>query len=148
MLYREYAKPDDQTKGGVGRRGRNRAAKEVSDDIGFDAGELESTGEKDGAGWRVRLADAREITLNALDEIAPREMALAALFDDDLGDARLYRRGEERWSASTAAPMWPERLLASLDEGSRGVYGAKAVTCVDGSYFLELMERLSLCFPA
>ena len=147
MLYREYAKPDDQTKGGVGRRGRNRAAKEVSDDIGFDAGELESTGEKDGAGWRVRLADAREITLNALDEIAPREMALAALFDDDLGDARLYRRGEERWAASTAAPMWPERLLASLDEGGGGVYGANAVTCVDGSYFLELMELSAFPTP-
>ena len=147
VLYRECDKADEQPKGGVGRRGRNRAAKEVSDDVGFDAGELESTGEGDGPGWRVRLANSQEITLNALKEMTPRDMALAALFDDDFGDARLYRRGEERWTASTAAPKWPEELLASLDERGAGVHGANAVTCVDGSYFLELMELSAFPTP-
>ena len=93
----------------------------------------------------------RVVTLDALDNLTGEEMTQLALFDDDLGEQRLYRRtdvveGRQQWSAATAAPRWPEKLLARLNSRG-GVSGDETVVCVDGRYFVDLIELSAFPTP-
>ena len=105
----------------------------------------------------------RVVSLDALDGVRGEQLMRLARFDDDLGDDRLYRRSPPdppdsasgpagdpstapTWSAARAAPRWPAEVLATLD-ATGGAYGDDALVCVDGGYFVELIELSAFPTP-
>jgi hypothetical protein len=114
--------------------------------VGSTESDGDGGGGGDGGGTQQQQ---RVIVLAPLAHLSGADMAQLALFDDDLGARRLYHAEPHpaaAWSAARAAPRWPKKLLDTLD-ATGGVCGDDALVCVDGKYFVELIELSAFPTP-